>query len=214
MTSSTLIHKPKVPNTIKELIHGLLDKKYRISFIPEKIIYMNNGIEYYYIEVEGTDSSKFIINAYGSEAQDLFEEAHRCVICGRRICGKDDKTIMVRYRNDEKRDLFVEAGCMKLLKKFEIVYGKEFLVPWSLQTKFKICLSTIFNINQILEYSLSNQDVTKDSKSLLTLPNIQYLVQGLDVLLQTDLDGDKRTKVIQLRDELLSYINSIFTDYE
>jgi hypothetical protein len=62
--------------------------------------------------------------------------------------------------------------------------------------------------------SLSNQDVSKYSKSLLTLPNIQYLVQGLDVLLQTDLDGDKRTKVIQLRDELLSYINSIFTDYE
>ena len=129
MTSSTLIHKPKISNTINELIHGLLDKKYRISFIPEKIIYMNNGIEYYYIEVEGTDSSKFIINAYGSEAQDLFEEAHRCVICGRRICGKDDKTIMVRYRHDEKRDLFVEAGCMKLLKKFEIVYGKEFFVP-------------------------------------------------------------------------------------
>jgi len=175
---------------------------------------MNNGIEYYYIEVEGTDSSKFIINAYGSEAQDLFEEAHRCVICGRRICGKDDKTIMVRYRHDEKRDLFVEAGCVKLLKKFEIVYGKEFFVPLSLQSKPKICLSTIFNINQILEYSLSNQDVTKDSKSLLTLPNIQYLVQGLDVLLQTNLDGDKRRKVIQLRDELLSYINSIFTDYE
>ena len=129
LTSSTLIHRPKISNTIKELIHSLLDKKYRISFIPEKIIYMNNGIEYYYIEVEGTDSSKFIINAYGSEAQDLFEEAHRCVICGRRICGNDDKTIMVRYRHDEKRDLFVEAGCMKLLKKFEIVYGKEFFVP-------------------------------------------------------------------------------------
>jgi len=61
---------------------------------------------------------------------------------------------------------------------------------------------------------LSNQDVTKYTKSLLTLPNIQYLVQGLDVLLLTDLDGDKRIKVIQLRDELLSYISSIFTDYE
>jgi hypothetical protein len=32
--------------------------------------------------------------------------------------------------------------------------------------------------------------------------------------LLTDLDGDKRIKVIQLRDELLSYISSIFTDYE
>ena len=62
--------------------------------------------------------------------------------------------------------------------------------------------------------SLSNQDVTKYTKSLLTMPNIQYLVQGLDVLLQTNLDGDNRRKVIQLRDELLSYINSIFTDYE
>jgi hypothetical protein len=61
---------------------------------------------------------------------------------------------------------------------------------------------------------LSNQDITKYTKSLLTLPNIQYLVQGLDVLLLTDLDGDKRIKVIQLRDELLSYISSIFTDYQ
>jgi hypothetical protein len=78
----------------------------------------------------------------------------------------------------------------------------------------KICLSKIFNIKQIQKNSLSNQDVTKYTKSLLTLPNIQYLVQGLDVLLQTNLDGDNRTKVIQLRDELLSYINSIFTDYE
>ena len=51
------------------------------------------------------------------------------------------------------------------------------------------------------------------TKSLLTLPNIQYIVQGLDSLLQTNLDGDKRTKVIELRDELLSYINSIFSDY-
>jgi hypothetical protein len=51
------------------------------------------------------------------------------------------------------------------------------------------------------------------TKSLLTLSNIQYIVQGLDALLQTNLDGDKRIKVIELRDELLSYINSIFTDY-
>jgi hypothetical protein len=64
------------------------------------------------------------------------------------------------------------------------------------------------------KYSLSNQDIPNYTKSLLTLPNIQYLVQGLDVLLQTNLDGDKRVKVIELRDELLSYISSIFTDYE
>ena len=48
---------------------------------------------------------------------------------------------------------------------------------------------------------------------LLTLQNIKYLVEGLDALLMTDLDGEKRASVIELRNELLSHINSIFTDY-
>ena len=90
---------------------------------------MNNGIEYYYIEVEGTDSSKFIINAYGSEALDLFEEVHRCVICGRPVCGRNGNANFIPYHTDEKRNLFVEPCCINLLKKFEIAYGKEFFVP-------------------------------------------------------------------------------------
>jgi hypothetical protein len=53
---------------------------------------------------------------------------------------------------------------------------------------------------------------TTNNKTLLTLPNIQYLVAGLDALLYTNLDGDKRAKVIQLRDELTAYISNIFTD--
>ena len=46
--------------------------------------------------------------------------------------------------------------------------------------------------------SLSHEEI----KSLLTLPNIQYIVQGLDVLLQNNLDGDNRIRAIELRDEL------------
>jgi hypothetical protein len=49
--------------------------------------------------------------------------------------------------------------------------------------------------------SLSHEEI----KSLLTFPNIQYIVQGLDVLLQNNLDGDNRIRAIELRDELLSY---------
>lgn len=45
------------------------------------------------------------------------------------------------------------------------------------------------------------------------MTNIKYLVEGLDALLMTDLDGEKRRKVIQLRNDLLSSINSIFSDY-
>ena len=57
--------------------------------------------------------------------------------------------------------------------------------------------------------SLSHEEI----KSLLTLPNIQYIVQGLDVLLQNNLDGNNRIKVIELRDGLLSYITGFFSDY-
>lgn len=53
----------------------------------------------------------------------------------------------------------------------------------------------------------------EEEKILLTLPNIKYLVEGLDALLMMDLDGEKRVKVIQLRDELVSHVNSIFSDY-
>jgi hypothetical protein len=51
-----------------------------------------------------------------------------------------------------------------------------------------------------------------NNETLLTLSNIQYLVEGLDALLHTNLDGDKRAKVIKLRDELSSYISNMFVD--
>ena len=51
-----------------------------------------------------------------------------------------------------------------------------------------------------------------DNETLLTLSNIQYLVEGLDSLLHTNLDGDKRAKVIKLRDELSAYVSGMFFD--
>ncbi len=53
----------------------------------------------------------------------------------------------------------------------------------------------------------------EEEKVLLTLTNIRYLVEGLDALLMMDLDGEKRARVIKLRDELVSQLNSIFNDY-
>ena len=51
-----------------------------------------------------------------------------------------------------------------------------------------------------------------NNETLLTLSNIQYLVEGLDALLHTNLDGDKRAKVIKLRDELSGYVSNMFVD--
>jgi hypothetical protein len=122
------MHEPGAPSNIKQLIHDLLNKKYRLSFLPERVIYMNNGIEYYYVEAEGTDGSRFIINAFGLEAEDLFEEVHRCIICGRSIFRKNENANLIRYQAGENTNLFVEANCINLLKKLEIAYGKEFFI--------------------------------------------------------------------------------------
>jgi hypothetical protein len=62
------------------------------------------------------------------------------------------------------------------------------------------------------EKEYTRDEVQHETKTLLTLPNIQYLVEGLDALLHTNLDGNKRAEVIQLRDELVSYVNSVFAD--
>jgi len=122
------MHEPGAPSNIKQLIHDLLNKKYRLSFLPERVIYMNNGIEYYYVEAEDTDGSRFIINAYGLEAEDLFEEVHKCIICGRSIFRKNENANLIRYQVDKNGNLFVEADCINLLKKLEIAYGKEFFI--------------------------------------------------------------------------------------
>jgi hypothetical protein len=50
-------------------------------------------------------------------------------------------------------------------------------------------------------------------ESLLTIQNIQYLVQGLDILLETGLDGERRARVIRLRDLLNGHINIVFDNY-
>ena len=72
----SLVDKVSESSEIKELVQDLKNKRYVFSIIPEKIIHMNNGIRYYYVEVE-INESKVIINAYGREAEQLFEEVHK-----------------------------------------------------------------------------------------------------------------------------------------
>jgi hypothetical protein len=60
--------------------------------------------------------------------------------------------------------------------------------------------------------SKDQEESQSGADTLLTLSNIQYLVEGLDSLLQTNLDGYKRAQVIKLRDELSAYISNMFSD--
>jgi hypothetical protein len=75
MINWNLVDKGSKPSDIKDLIEDLTNKQYVFRIIPEKIIHMNNGIKYYYVEAEYNDS-KVIINAYGRQAEELFKEVH------------------------------------------------------------------------------------------------------------------------------------------
>jgi hypothetical protein len=70
-----LVDKGSEPSDIKDLIEDLTNKQYVFRIIPEKIIHINNGIKYYYVEAEYNDS-KVIINAYGRQTEELFKEVH------------------------------------------------------------------------------------------------------------------------------------------
>jgi len=75
ITNYNLVYKGSELGEIKDLIDELKNKQYTFTIIPEEIIYMNNGIKYYYIEAESKDS-KVLINSYGSEAEELFKQVH------------------------------------------------------------------------------------------------------------------------------------------
>ena len=64
--------KESESSKIKESIHDLKNKRYAFGIIPEKIIHMNNGIKYCYVEAECNDS-KVIISAYDIQAGELFK---------------------------------------------------------------------------------------------------------------------------------------------
>jgi hypothetical protein len=72
----SLVGKGSESSEIMELVQDLKNKRYVFSIIPEKIIHMNNGIKYYYVEAE-INKSKVIINTYGRQAEQLFEEVHK-----------------------------------------------------------------------------------------------------------------------------------------
>jgi hypothetical protein len=80
-------------------------------------------------------------------------------------------------------------------------------------TNFNIVNLTLYILGGNPETHRKDQDNTTTTTTILTLSNIHFLVDGLDTLLVTNLDGEKRSKVIQLRNELTSYINSVFDDY-
>ena len=63
------------------------------------------------------------------------------------------------------------------------------------------------------ENKQDDYDDDDDDLNILTFPNIKYLIEGLNVLLQNNLDGEKRSQVIGLREKLINRSSSIINDF-
>ena len=61
--------------TIEDMIPQLRDKEYHFTVVPKDIMYMHNGIRYYYVEIQCDDDDRnFLVNAHGSDAERLFKD--------------------------------------------------------------------------------------------------------------------------------------------
>lgn len=61
--------------SIEDLYPQLRKRQYYFTVVPGDIMYMHNGIKYYYVEIQ-CDGKNFLINAYGSMAVRLFKAVH------------------------------------------------------------------------------------------------------------------------------------------
>lgn len=96
----------------------------KISKLPSEITYFSNGIKYYCVEVTCEDGKQFVIQGYGDDAQALFIEAHRCMLCGGLVDEK--KRELIKESGNSGPLVLVDNNCRGLIRKFESVYGLEF----------------------------------------------------------------------------------------
>ena len=71
VTNINLTRDPQLI-AIEDLIPQLRDKEYDFTVVPKDIMYMRNGIRYYYVEIQ-CDDRYFMVNAHGSDAERLFK---------------------------------------------------------------------------------------------------------------------------------------------
>jgi len=96
----------------------------RITQLPPEITYFGNGLKYYCVEVTCEDGTQYAIQGYGDDAQALYIEAHRCMLCGTPVVER--KKELLKEKGSDGRIVLVDKSCKGLITKFESVYGPAF----------------------------------------------------------------------------------------
>ena len=96
----------------------------RITKTSNEISYMRNGIEYCFVEVTCSDGTQYGLQAYGEEANQLYKEACRCIMCGS-IPREPKRSAIVEESIDGKNYVFDSKGCALIFRRLRNVMGEE-----------------------------------------------------------------------------------------
>ena len=96
----------------------------QITKTSKDISYMKNGIQYFFVEVTCSDGIQYGLQAYGEEANDLYKEAYRCIMCGN-APRESKRSAIVEQFIDGKNYVFDSNGCAMIYRRLRIVMGEE-----------------------------------------------------------------------------------------
>ena len=96
----------------------------RITKTSNEISYMRNGIEYCFVEVTCSNGTQYGLQAYGEEANQLYKEANRCIMCGS-IPREPKRSAIVEESIDGKNYVFDSMGCALIFKRLRNVMGED-----------------------------------------------------------------------------------------
>ena len=96
----------------------------QITKTSKDISYMKNGIQYFFVEVTCSDGIQYGLQAYGEEANDLYKEAYRCIMCGN-APRESKRSAIVEQFIDGKNYVFDSNGCAIIYRRLRNVMGEE-----------------------------------------------------------------------------------------
>jgi hypothetical protein len=96
----------------------------QITKTSNEISYMRNGIEYCFVEVTCGDGTQYGLQAYGEEANRLYKEAYRCIMCGSPP-REPKRSAIVEESIDGKNYVFDSNGCALIFRRLRNVMGEE-----------------------------------------------------------------------------------------
>jgi hypothetical protein len=85
---------------------------------------MRNGIEYCFVEVTCSDGTQYGLQAYGEEANQLYKELYRCIMCGS-TPREPKRSAIVEESIDGKNYAFDSNGCALTFRRLRNVLGEE-----------------------------------------------------------------------------------------